>query len=173
MTFFTSRKWEIKYMLTKKVIHTHFFEIFFNIQAGRLYLDWPTVLEVSGLGCLAPQWIPELERIEPGEQLQQVLLQKGLDTELSFLARAWYPLAFIRQVRFASNTHEQCFGSALLSVRIRIQIQGFDQQNLKEKYSWKKTYCMDGHLLKGYFLIYYPVLQFMTRFTEDITVTTQ
>jgi hypothetical protein len=53
---------------------------------------------VSGLGCLAPQWIPELERIEPGEQLQQVLLQKGLDTELSFLARAWDPLAFIRQV---------------------------------------------------------------------------
>ncbi len=67
------------------------------MQAGRLYLDWNTVLEVSGLGCLA-QWIPEMERIEPGEQLQQVLLQKGMDTELSYLARACDPLAFIRQV---------------------------------------------------------------------------
>jgi hypothetical protein len=56
------------------------------------------VLKVSGLGCLVPQWIPEPEGVEPGEQLQQVLLQKGLDTELSFLARAWDPLAFIRQV---------------------------------------------------------------------------
>jgi hypothetical protein len=76
-----------------------------------LYLDWSTVLEVSGLGCLAPQWIPELERIEPGDQLQQVLLQKGLDTELSFLARAWDPLAFIRQVLILES---------VLRIRIRI-----------------------------------------------------
>ncbi len=46
----------------------------------------------------------------------------------------------------AKQTNYQCFGSALVSMRIRIRNQGFDNQKLEKIYSWKKLYFFDEKL---------------------------
>ncbi len=140
-------------MLTEKVIQAHFLWQFFK------YTGWSVV---PGLEHRAGGVWPGLPGpVDPWARGSRTpgAAAAGAPTEgaghgAQLPGPPLGPAGFYQAsaVRYASHTHGQCFGSALLSMRIRIQNfrsladpnpdpdPGFDQQNLRKNYDWKNTF---------------------------------